>query len=68
LGGGGAKGFAHVPILEDLDDLGLRPVQIAGSSIGAVIGALYAAGLSGQDIREAVDDLVISEELLSLIK
>jgi NTE family protein len=62
LGGGGAKGFAHVPILEALDDLGLRPAQIAGSSIGAVIGALYAAGLSGQDIRKAVDDLVISEE------
>jgi len=62
LGGGGAKGFAHVPILEALDEMGLRPTRIVGTSIGAVIGALYAAGLSGRAIRETVDDLVISEE------
>jgi NTE family protein len=62
LGGGGAKGFAHVPILEGLEEMGLKPACLAGSSIGAVIGALYAAGLSAREIREAVDDLVISEE------
>ncbi len=62
LGGGGAKGFAHVPILEGLDEIGLRPACIVGTSIGAVIGALYAAGLSARAIRETVDDLVISEE------
>jgi NTE family protein len=62
LGGGGAKGFAHVPILEALDEMGLRPSRIVGTSIGAVIGALYASGLSGRAIRETVDDLVISEE------
>jgi NTE family protein len=62
LGGGGAKGFAHVPILEALDEMGLRPTHIAGTSIGAVIGALYAAGLPARSIRETVDDLVISEE------
>lgn len=62
LGGGGAKGFAHVPILEALDELGVRPACIAGTSVGAVIGALYAAGVSAREIRETVDDLVISEE------
>jgi NTE family protein len=62
LGGGGAKGFAHVPILEALDEMGLRPTHIACTSIGAVIGALYAAGLPARSIRETVDDLVISEE------
>lgn len=62
LGGGGAKGFAHVPILEVLDELGVRPACIAGTSVGAVIGALYAAGVSAWEIRETVDDLVISEE------
>lgn len=62
LGGGGAKGFAHVPILEALDELGVRPARIAGTSIGAVIGALYAAGLSAKEIRETVDELVISEK------
>ncbi len=62
LGGGGAKGFAQVPILEALDELGVRPACIAGTSVGAVIGALYAAGVSAREIRETVDDLVISEE------
>ena len=45
LGGGGAKGLAHIPMLELLDELGLRPHRIAGCSVGAVIGALYASGM-----------------------
>ncbi|MHA7774263.1 patatin-like phospholipase family protein [Roseibium sp. M-1] len=52
LGGGGARGFAHIPVLEALDDLGLKPVQINGTSIGALMGAAYASGRSGQEIRE----------------
>ncbi|HET9904135.1 MAG TPA: patatin-like phospholipase family protein [Xanthobacteraceae bacterium] len=51
LGGGGARGLAHIPVLEALDEIGLRPSVIAGSSIGAAIGAAYAAGMSGRDIR-----------------
>jgi len=51
LGGGGARGFAHVLILEALDELGIRPRLIAGTSIGALIGAAYASGMSGADIR-----------------
>ncbi len=54
LGAGGANGLAHVPVLETLDELGLPPQRIAGSSIGAVVGALYASGLSGKDIRRLV--------------
>ena len=54
LGGGGARGLAHVPVLEALDELGARPSVIAGSSIGAAIGAAYAAGMSGKDIRRYV--------------
>jgi NTE family protein len=52
LGGGGARGLAHIHVIETLDELGIRPVAIAGSSIGAIIGAGMAAGLSGTDIRE----------------
>ncbi len=52
LGGGGARGLAHIHVLEALDDLGVRPVTIAGSSIGAIIGAAYAAGMTGAEIRE----------------
>ncbi|HEY8213594.1 MAG TPA: patatin-like phospholipase family protein, partial [Methylocystis sp.] len=51
LGGGGARGLAHICVLEALDDLGVRPVAIAGASIGAIVGAAYAAGFSGAGLR-----------------
>jgi NTE family protein len=51
LGVGGARGLAHITVLEALDELGVRPTAIAGSSIGALISAGYAAGMSGKDIR-----------------
>jgi len=54
LGGGGARGLAHIQVLEVLDELGIRPYRIAGTSIGAVVGALYASGLSGREIRALV--------------
>ena len=50
LGGGGARGIAHIHVLDVLDELGLAPIAIAGTSIGAVIGAGYAAGMSGAPI------------------
>lgn len=50
LGGGGARGLAQLPVLETLDELGVRPYAIAGTSIGAVMGSLYASGLSGKEI------------------
>ncbi|MGX1498361.1 NTE family protein [Labrenzia sp. MBR-25] len=52
LGGGGARGLAHIPVLEALDDLGIKPVRINGTSIGALMGAAYASGRSGQEIRD----------------
>jgi NTE family protein len=57
LGGGGARGFAHIPVLEALDELGLKPSAIAGTSMGALIGAGYASGMSGADIRAYCVDL-----------
>ena len=54
LGGGGARGLAHIAFLEVFDNLGIRPYRIAGTSMGAAIGALYASGLSGRQIRELV--------------
>ena len=51
LGAGGARGLAHIAIVEALDELGVKPVAIAGVSIGAVIGAGYAAGMSGRAMR-----------------
>lgn len=51
LGGGGARGLAHIPVLEAFDELGVRPSAIAGTSIGAIIGAAYASGIPGAEIR-----------------
>jgi NTE family protein len=61
LGGGGAKGLAHILMLETLDELGIRPHVIAGTSIGAIIGALYAAGLSGKEIRAQVEQFFVDQ-------
>jgi NTE family protein len=58
LGAGGARGLAHIAVLEALDELGVRPRAIAGASIGALIGAGYAAGMSGREIREHVARLL----------
>ncbi|MCA1489504.1 patatin-like phospholipase family protein [Sinorhizobium alkalisoli] len=52
LGGGGARGLAHIHVIEALDEMGIRPVAIAGSSIGALMGAAMAAGMTGREIRE----------------
>ncbi|RMD92367.1 MAG: patatin-like phospholipase family protein [Alphaproteobacteria bacterium] len=60
LSGGGAAGLGHIPVLEGLDALGRRPVAIAGTSIGALMGAAYAAGLSGAEIRAHVMELLTS--------
>ncbi len=54
LGGGGARGIAHIHVLEAFDDLGVKPAVISGSSIGSIIGAGYAAGMSGAEVREYV--------------
>jgi NTE family protein len=51
LGGGGARGLAHIVVAEALDEMGIKPVAIAGTSIGAIIGAGYAAGMSGREMR-----------------
>ncbi|MCC6948008.1 MAG: patatin-like phospholipase family protein [Bradyrhizobiaceae bacterium] len=58
LGSGGARGLAHIPVLEALDDLGVKPVAVAGSSIGAVVGAAYAGGMTGREIRKFTTDLL----------
>jgi NTE family protein len=54
LGGGGARGLAHIAVLEALDDMGQKPAAVAGTSIGALIAAAYAAGMSGREIRRFV--------------
>ncbi len=59
LGGGGAKGFAHIPILEVFDELGVKPYCITGTSIGAILGALYASGRTAADIAAMFQHLIV---------
>ncbi len=56
LGGGGARGLAHILMLEVFDELGIRPKLIAGTSIGAMFGAAYASGYRAADIRGITKD------------
>ena len=51
LGGGGARGLSHISVLQALDDMGLKPHAIVGTSIGSMIGAGYAGGLSGDELH-----------------
>lgn len=50
LSGGGAKGLAHIPVLRLLDSLGVVPDLVVGTSVGSIMGALYASGYSGVEI------------------
>lgn len=52
LGGGGARGLSHIGVLKVLEEHGISPKVIAGTSIGALVGALYARGLTAAEIEK----------------
>jgi NTE family protein len=56
LSGGGAKGFAHIGVLKILDSLGVKVDYISGTSMGAIVGGLYASGYTGKEIEKIVLD------------
>jgi NTE family protein len=60
LGGGGARGLAHILMLEVFDELALKPRVIAGTSIGAIFAAAYASGLSAKLIRAHMQETLSS--------
>lgn len=63
LSGGAAKGFTHVPIIEELERRGIYPDLVVGTSMGALIGGLYAAGYTPADIR----DIATENDLMEII-
>jgi NTE family protein len=67
LSGGGAKGLAHIGTLKVIDSLGIKVDYIAGTSMGAIVGSLYASGYTGKQldsIFKTVDfDKIISDEI-----
>ncbi len=62
LGAGGARGLAHIKFLEVFEELGIKPSIISGASIGAIIGAVYASGLSAVEIQEAINDIIFEKD------
>jgi NTE family protein len=57
LGGGAARGFAHVGVIKALEAQGIVPDIIVGTSAGAVVGSLYASGISGFDLQKTALDM-----------
>lgn len=57
LSGGGAMGIAHVGAIQELERLGIRPDLVVGTSMGSIVGGLYASGLSGAQLQQAVETM-----------
>lgn len=55
--GGGARCIAHLGVLKALEDAGIRPSIVSGTSMGAILGALYANGISTEDILEEIEKI-----------
>lgn len=56
LSGGGALGFAHIGAIKALEEYGIEPEYVAGTSMGAIIGVMYAAGYSADEIMQIVKE------------
>ena len=61
LGSGGPRGFAHIGVLKVLEENGVRPDLIVGSSVGSMVGALYAAGLSAAELERLAYQINVME-------
>ncbi len=66
LGGGGAKGLAHIGAIEVLEEHGIRPDCVAGTSIGSVIGAIYCLNGSADNLRRMASEMIHSDEFKNL--
>jgi NTE family protein len=63
LGGGAARGFAHIGVIKALEAQGIVPDIVVGTSAGSVVGALYASGMRGFDLQKLA--LGMEEDMLS---
>ncbi len=63
LGGGGARGIAHIGVLQELERLRVPVDAIAGTSMGAIVGGLYASGMSADELEQTVESLNWSQAL-----
>lgn len=71
LGGGAARGFAHIGVIQALEEAGIHPDLVVGTSAGSVVAALYASGKSGQELQavaETMDEASFSDWRLPFFK
>ncbi len=61
LGGGAARGFAHVGVIQVLEEAGLHPSHVVGTSAGSLVAALYASGKSVAELRKAAETMEEAE-------
>lgn len=69
LGGGAARGFAHVGVIQVLEEAGIRPTLVTGTSAGSLVAALYASGKTGaqlQQIAETMEEATIADWTLQI--
>jgi NTE family protein len=57
LGGGAARGFAHIGVIQALEEAGIRPDLVVGTSAGSVVAALYASGKNGKDLQKVAESM-----------
>lgn len=70
LGGGAARGFAHVGVIQVLEEAGIRPALVTGTSAGSLVAALYASGKNGaqlQHIAENMEEATIADWTLQVL-
>ena len=69
LGGGGMRGYAHIGVIRAVEKLGLTVSEIVGTSMGAVMGGLFATGLNSQEVEEAASEISLKDYFrLKLLK
>ncbi len=61
LGGGAARGFAHVGVIQVLEEAGLHPQLVTGTSAGSLVAALYASGKTSQELRRVAETMEEAE-------
>lgn len=66
LGGGGARGLAHIGVLEVLEANGIRPKYVGGTSMGAVVGAIYCLQGSAAGLRDRAREMISSDDFQNL--
>jgi NTE family protein len=71
LGGGAARGFAHIGVIQVLEEAGIKPNMVVGTSAGSVVAAIYASGKTGaqlQRIADSMDQSALTDWNMSILK